>query len=605
MEDIHITDSRDNSNGNNITTRRRTQKLRPDLRLAESYIPAVFTAIKVLVYVTACVITYGKGYALAALPLICLYYDHLFMASQVFHQHSYHYYVSIINFIDSTSIVADVVAGTFATLYCYCCNGYNNSSGSICWMVAGIWAFLGCCHIHIGFFLSRATCHFITAVLCITLLISMSEDMKINFNHHNNNMATTIATAAITQNNNNSNINFLLNSYSYYSSFLSSISQWSMFTAQQQQQQPSAAIVQRSSTLFGVLYIRVLAYLALVLLDIYTIRPPLQRESDRINMLRYGSVLFAPSLSITGFVFTFLFAAVLARLNNRLTTKTISALFQFFFGSGAAADHHHHHSTSSINLNTTTASSNNNTAASFFLSSFIQSFISSYFINEEVGYYSSSLYHHSSSASPSLPFSSSSFEMSMKPSTIIDFNNNYNKFEIGSASCTSGMINNRFQPSMLGGGGSTATTTTSSTASTQSTPTPSNSNSNSSNNNNMPFLSPTNSFQYHPTTHFISGGGVCLQQHQQPSSSSLRISQQPSFSSRLLHGSPHPAAVAIISNPTTTTTTTTTNNNNITPALGQPQQQPSTSTNTLNVDTMDVNEAFRLAKAQYLENKAA
>jgi hypothetical protein len=39
------------------------------------------------------------------------------------------------------------------------------------------------------------------------------------------------------------------------------------------------------------------AYLLLVTVDVYTLRPPTQRERDRIGMLRYGAVLFAPNVA--------------------------------------------------------------------------------------------------------------------------------------------------------------------------------------------------------------------------------------------------------------------------------------------------------------------
>ncbi len=41
-------------------------------------------------------------------------------------------------------------------------------------------------------------------------------------------------------------------------------------------------------------YARAASYLSFVIIDAYMLRAPLQREKDRIGLLRYGSVLFAP-----------------------------------------------------------------------------------------------------------------------------------------------------------------------------------------------------------------------------------------------------------------------------------------------------------------------
>ena len=55
-------------------------------------------------------------------------------------------------------------------------------------------------------------------------------------------------------------------------------------------------------------------YLLLLTIDVYTMRPPTQRERDRVGMMRYGAVLFAPTVAVMCVCVLVLVAAQSVRL---------------------------------------------------------------------------------------------------------------------------------------------------------------------------------------------------------------------------------------------------------------------------------------------------
>ena len=112
----------------------RTPRGRPDLRLAESYLPAALTLGKGLGYTCAlCVLTKWVTKWGWVPPLMLLYYDHMFWPL------SCHAFA----FLDSTSICVDVVAGTMLSLMMRGGEGLVMMQG----IALVVWSVLGACHI--------------------------------------------------------------------------------------------------------------------------------------------------------------------------------------------------------------------------------------------------------------------------------------------------------------------------------------------------------------------------------------------------------------------------------------------------------------------------
>jgi hypothetical protein len=109
-----------------------TQPRRPiDLRLAESYVPAVILWFKCMLY-TCLVPTYyySGSFQVPAVGgfLVVLYYDHIYM-------NPYN------NFFDTTAIAIDVTAASFVALI------VDIDGCWICQFVSIGWFICGCCHI--------------------------------------------------------------------------------------------------------------------------------------------------------------------------------------------------------------------------------------------------------------------------------------------------------------------------------------------------------------------------------------------------------------------------------------------------------------------------
>jgi len=217
-----------------------------DLKLAESYIPAAITMIKVLCYVCLCVVLHHSSRAaLLCVPAVLLYYDHLMLPTP--------------SFIDTTAVSTDVVAGTIATLVHFNNNNNNNSSlaarpnnaNNMGLASLAIWVFL-LAGVHIsGLFLIPPLVGYAAtgALVMSSLLLSYPEESP------------------------------------YYHVFF-----------------------------------RAIAYLVLSLIDIYTLRGPMRRETDRINLLRYGAVLFAQSMYVLFPSILVLLALILSSINGWLPT---------------------------------------------------------------------------------------------------------------------------------------------------------------------------------------------------------------------------------------------------------------------------------------------
>jgi hypothetical protein len=281
--------SNEPENNNNYM---RTPRARPDLRLAESYIPGVVAWVKGIAYTSLCLLVQygnievgydgaGKLLMLRALPLVILYYDHIIYSSLL----------TANPFVDGTAVATDVIAGTIAAQFAH----LDYSCTSVwCWLIPLIWAGLGACHVYNGdWFIPRGLNHIITAC-CVLFMFLFSKGVPHTASsppHLSN--ATTLIAIPMTS--------------------------------------PTSSITPY--------YARAASYLSLVVIDAYMLRPPLQREKDRVGLLRYGALLFAPIIP--------LIACVLILVGVQVTKiyLEMSAL-------PAAQEHHsqlpHHNQTTSV-----------------------------------------------------------------------------------------------------------------------------------------------------------------------------------------------------------------------------------------------------------------
>ena len=193
----------------------RTPRGRPDLRLAESYIPAAITYSKGIFYTLLCLIARFTRWPLVP-PLVVLYYDHTLWTSA---------------FMDSSSICLDIVMGTLFML-----NLQPAAHYLAAWAGLMFWSLLGACHI-------------------------------VLWPHHRQNLAVAMGHLAVPT----ASLACVLPNTT--SSTAETLPQWPFMC--------------RSGI-----------YLLLLIIDIYTMRPPTQRERDRVGMMRYGAVLFAPTVAV-------------------------------------------------------------------------------------------------------------------------------------------------------------------------------------------------------------------------------------------------------------------------------------------------------------------
>jgi hypothetical protein len=227
----------------------RTPRAKPDLRLAESYIPAMMTVSKGILYTgLLCWIhkwTRGMGMMsvwATMVPIVMLYYDHLL-------------WWSASTFIDSTSLCTDLVASTLVMQ-----GGRLDDMGQECWFGLGVWVVGGAVHI-----------------------MYASEVWKNVPNAHAVTMATWLALPA--------------------GCLLTMLKM--VWKQGKWQEASNRMLMSNASAIPGegamedlaspwLFLCRSIAYLLLVMVDVYTLRPPTQREKDRVSMLRYGVVLFCP-----------------------------------------------------------------------------------------------------------------------------------------------------------------------------------------------------------------------------------------------------------------------------------------------------------------------
>jgi len=249
-----------------MVANKRVPRFRPDLSLAESYIPGVFTMVKGMFYTCLCVLVqygthmhYSQVLTLRLLPILCIYYDHLVMDR--FHSKALTW------FIDNTSLSLDVLIGTLASQISHIdisCTSY------LCCAIIIAWCFLGSVFMHIPEnILSYNMGH---PIVCICILCTVLVSEHYNMHHAIPNLNST--SMRIYEHGMHAHTDYVL---------------------------PCL--------------IRSFMYLSFSIVDAYTIRTPFQREKDRICMLKYGSILFS-SMSVVWLTGCIIFLSMGYRLFN-------------------------------------------------------------------------------------------------------------------------------------------------------------------------------------------------------------------------------------------------------------------------------------------------
>ena len=140
-----------------MTCRCKRARAQLDLKLAESYIPAVVTMGKGILY--TCVVFATKFHdkyqiMICIAPGLVLYYDHLFLA-----------HISCLSFLDSSSIATDVFAATLLTQVAHTDTWHQHSV-----IIAAVWTVVGLVHIWVGI-LPRVAVYMVTCISVLSLVM--------------------------------------------------------------------------------------------------------------------------------------------------------------------------------------------------------------------------------------------------------------------------------------------------------------------------------------------------------------------------------------------------------------------------------------------------
>jgi hypothetical protein len=219
--------------------------------LAESYVPAVITLSKGLLYTCAlCLVWRMNSTMLKWTPLIMLYYDHLLWPSGAF--------------IDSTSLCTDVVAGTLLTMMLA-----GGEQHPLVWGGVIGWSVVGAGHVIMPFVSNHMLVHIVVPVAGLLCVLSS----------------------------------------------------------------PPTTLLMMNSLMLWPFMVRSLFFLLLSIIDSYALRPPTQRERDRVCLMRYGGTLLAPMVPCFLVCVGLLATAQATRLYQQAITT------EDFCGSNAALYH--------------------------------------------------------------------------------------------------------------------------------------------------------------------------------------------------------------------------------------------------------------------------
>ena len=235
--------SNSNSSANNNNNNNKVCRTKPDLRLAESYIPALILCLKCMGYSAIAPIILLMQWKITILSItffgFLLYVDHIYFV------------IPNMLFIDTTAISLDILGSTLLVMVMSLlrpCTQYQ------CQGILALWTFCSALFGMVPFQVPKPWLHLLTLLFLLTFIyFDLGQPL---FIHHY-------------QSNNNNNIN---------------IHNISILIA-------TAPLPMNYSSLS--FYARTSFYTFLVLIDIYLFRPLFQQENERMLFCKYGPVLLA------------------------------------------------------------------------------------------------------------------------------------------------------------------------------------------------------------------------------------------------------------------------------------------------------------------------
>lgn len=254
-------------------------RCKPDLRLAESYVPAALLIFKGLFYtfmvpIIACVEEYW-GLIVVAFFLMLLYVDHIYFV------------IPTVVFIDTTAVSLDVVMSTLCMLLLGAFPG--QSYPWACIAVLSIW---GCCGgVYILTMIGtkkntlrpagyKCMAHII-AFLSLLLFILMWMVEEGPSQHTSQNITSSLSGQGCKI------ANKMIHPFHYF--------------------------------------LRNLLYIILILVDSYSFRPLFQQENERIFFCKYGAILFAYDWQFTALFFGCMLAIQILRVSHYVEWMTEGA----------------------------------------------------------------------------------------------------------------------------------------------------------------------------------------------------------------------------------------------------------------------------------------
>ncbi len=248
---IHNTNNNNNSSRCDEGTKPITViRCRPDLRLAESYVPAALLIFKVLMYtfMVPMVASFQErfGLLIVAFFMMLLYVDHIYFV------------IPTIVFIDTTAIALDVVMSTICMLLLGMISGhYTVPYPWVCTIILSVWGCSGAMYIlTIGIKKNKAKYRVLVHIIAFSSLMLFI-------------FMWTMEEGGI-------------------SSQRVSLNVTDRFQSGAQQYKGVANTVQPLH-----FYLRNLFYSILILTDSYSFRPLFQQENERFFFCKYGAILFS------------------------------------------------------------------------------------------------------------------------------------------------------------------------------------------------------------------------------------------------------------------------------------------------------------------------
>ena len=293
-----------------VVEQHRHARGKPDLRLAESYIPALVLYIKCLGYTTIAPIILLMQWKLTVLCVtafaLLLYVDHLYLSHGM-------------AFIDTTALCLDVFGSTLLMLAISLLRPCSQQ----CQAILALWTLLGAAYLLLGStYVPRPLAHACAFILALFFIYADSSTSS--------------------------------------SSSVTSTNPLPLITMLNQTAASSGSAAAPTTTLHVSFISRTMLYVTLALVDIYLFRPLFQQENERLLFCKYAPVLLGswPWYLCFGFM---LGTAQLAKhwhvLDKSSSSSTSSSIGGGHYNTNNNHHHHHHHHHHNTDISSSSSSS--------------------------------------------------------------------------------------------------------------------------------------------------------------------------------------------------------------------------------------------------------